>query len=191
MKFMLAIFTLLFAIGLNAQVFTSQSPNVRAYNATVRPFDVPANATDMCVITGSATKVIKIIGVQASSSQTTTGTNEIFLVKRTTANTGGATQAMSTVAFDTGIPAPTATAFRYLTNPTSLGTSPGALYVKRALSPVSTALGVQYFDMLDNSSSLIRPIVLRGAAESLALNFNGAAVPTAMAFNCTFEFVEE
>lgn len=188
MKFLIAAITLI-AIAANAQVFVKPDPNIKQYSATVRPFMPPALSTDMCVITGSATKVVKVTGVEVSANQATTGNNQIHLVKRTAANTGGATIAMSSAAWDTGIPAPTASAYIYATKPTALGTSAGSLVIKNVLSPVSTALGVQYTYLVE--PNVFKPIVLRGTAESLAVNFDGQTSPAGFAVNCTFFFTEE
>lgn len=187
MKFLIAAITLI-AIAANAQVFVKPDPNIKRYVANSEAFAPASAPTDLCVISGSATKVVKVVGVRLYANQTTANTNQFFLYKRSTANSGGTTVAISTAAFDTGIPAATASAVRYSANPT-LGTTAGRVAVERVFTPASTAIGAGPFEF--GVVSDIKPVILRGTADSLALSYDGVALPTALTINCSFEFVEE
>lgn len=151
----------------------------------------PATPTDICTITGSANKTIKVTRVELSSTQTTVGINSWFLVKRSTADTGGTFAGTFTrVPHDSMQGAATATTLAYTANPTT-GTLTGIIRVAHLLSPApggSTAPdNVWNFDGGDWFS---KPIFLRGTGEVLAINFNGAALPTGLSVNCNFEWAE-
>lgn len=191
MKFILFSATLLTALYVNAQVFVMPSKNVKAYSATIRAFNPASTPTDICILKGSATKVVKVIGVEVSSNQTANGVNEFHLIKRSSANTGGTLVAMSTAAWDSGNPAMTAVASSYTSNPTGFGTHDGTLLIKRAFTAASTVSSVVPFNFLDSRSMVFRPIVLRGVAESLVVSFNGMPLPSGFSINCNFEFIEE
>lgn len=191
MKFLVFTLALLVAVYVNAQTFIRPDPNVRMYSASAKAFSPPSNPTDMCVIKGSATKVVKVVGVEFSTNQNTTGTNEIQLIKRSTADVGGNYFAMSTTAWDSGFPAPTAVASSYIGNPTSLGSNIGVMLIKRVLTPVSSALGNPVYAFLDPQSPIFSPIPLRGTSENLAIGYNGVASSGGFTVNCNFQFIEE
>ena len=52
-----------------------------SYSAATGAFTPPATPTDMFTITGSATRTIRVISIELSSTQTTAGVNTFFLVK--------------------------------------------------------------------------------------------------------------
>lgn len=191
MKFLLMGMMLVMASYASAQQFVAPSPNIKPYSATVASFVPAAAPTDICTIRGSSTKRIKITGVEVSTSQTTSGQVEIYLVKRVSPSSGGTSALMSTVGWNSGFSAPTAVVSSYVVNPTTLGASAGPLYIKRVLSPVSTAVINPFFIFMDATATTWKPITLNGINETLAVNFNGATAPAGFTINCTFEFIEE
>lgn len=176
-----------------AQAVTFVEPNLKqAFSVTTPAFAPPAAATDVCILNGSATKKVTVIGVELYSNQTTTGANEYWVIKRSTADTaGGGANAVTPVPWDSGYAAATAT-FQYWinSNPTSLGTTVGVLEKHRNVSPVSTGLQSPMFQVLTNSQLRYQPVVLRGTGEGLAVNLNGITV-TGLSIGCTFNFIEE
>ena len=166
--------------------------SIVSFSASIPNFSPPATPTDMCVITGSATRVIEVTSFEVSSNQGTAGVNQYFFVKRTTANTGGTFINSPAIPHDSGKAASTAAVFRYVTNPSALGTSAGNLWIKRHMSGISTSLIVPYFDLFgpNNTSVVFQPVVLRGVAESLALNFGGSPLPGTMTIGCNFKWLE-
>jgi len=146
-----------------------------------------ASATDIAILPGSASKTILVTRVFVSGTQTTAGLVDVHLVKRSTANTGGTSAAMTAVPHDSTNSAATAAPLSYTANPTT-GTAVGT--VRRARIPVDAPASVvgsvlQVFDFGDNG----QPIVLRGIAEGLAVNLNATTV-TGGSFNVTFEWQE-
>ena len=76
---------------------------------------------------------------------------------------------------------------RWLLTGATAGTLAGRYWVGTVESPsVVTLPGTKKTDITFGFG----PIVLRGASESLALNFNGVALPVGMSVQCSFEWVE-
>lgn len=168
-----------------------------SYAATTTPFSPPSSPapTDMATITGSASKIVRVHAVYFSSTQTSYGTNNIYLVKRSTANSGGTSSSITAVPLDSTSAAATATVLSYTVNPTT-GSLVGNINMKRVASPVITTTGMSADIGVDLMPShrgfeLTQPVVLRGTSEVLAVNFAGAALPAGLTVSVTFLFTEE
>jgi len=155
------------------------------YTASVTNYIPYANATDVVCISGSATKTIRIYRVHISGTANpanTTNTNyDIFLIKRSTLNTGDTPTAVASIPHDSANPAATAAVTRYSSLPV-LGTAVGtvrqeSLFVstgsKGGDNPVQPG---SFVDMEFATHPNLQPIVLRGVNESLCLNFNGISI---------------
>ena len=144
-----------------------------SYSAAVG-FAPQATPTDVFTLIGSATKTIKILKIRLTGT-TTSGSpisTNISLIKRSTANTGGVRVAMSAVPHDSNSAAATASAGNYTTNPTALGTATGSVRIQRVSF---NATGITGGDVVWEFN-LNEPIVLRGVAQSLAINMGGITV---------------
>jgi hypothetical protein len=161
------------------------------YGAAVRSLSPPATPTDMITITGSGTKTIRVLRVILSATQNTGASQEFLIIKRSTANSGGTSSTATNVPYATSFAAASATVRSYTVNPSSLGTSVGTVNVVKFFVPAGgTAQRNDYvFDFSNNG--LYPGIVLSGTSEVLALNFNGAALPTSLNIDCTVEWSEE
>ena len=85
-----------------------------AYMAASLPFTVTgATPQDLFTITGSSTKTISVIKTGIVTTQTTAGSNNWFLAKRSTASTGGTSAAVTAVPTDDTYPAATASVLQY------------------------------------------------------------------------------
>lgn len=146
-----------------------------------------AAATDVAVLTGSASKTVYVTKVIISGIQTTAGLNEVLLVKRSTADTGGTSTAGTAVPHDSADAAATATLAAYTANPTALGTSVGTL--RRNYQPIGGATSVVNPVVTYELGDKGKPIVLRGIAQQLAVNLNGATL-TGGTFDVTYEWFE-
>ena len=168
-----------------------ESSNKASYSATTIPFTPPATPSDIIRISGSATKIIRILKIVLNTTQNTIGINDWYIIKRSTANIGGTTTAITPVPLDSNFASPTATLIRYNTNATTLGTALGNLAIVNIVSPPTTpgTSGTAYipyvFDFTNN------PIVLRSVNEGVSVNFNGAALPGGLSINCHIMFTEE
>ena len=167
------------------------SPIKATYVAASGTFSPPATPTDMFVIVGSDTKVVKILKITLWATQTTAGSNTFYLKRYSTANTGGTSSAITTVTLDTTNEAPSATVKRYSANPT-LGTLVGSLEIVRAYTPTASASTLQPIIVWDyDTGSQGQPITLRGVSEQISVNFNGAALPAGLSISCFIKFTEE
>jgi hypothetical protein len=182
-------------------IATTSSGSVRAvtehgdkatYMVCNPQFTVPATPTDMVVFGGSATKTIKILKVTLFAIRTTASTNEaFFLIKRTVADTLGTPVSTTPQPLDSNSSGATATMNHYTANPT-LGagvtlTNP-TLFVGTVTSGAPAS---QPAYVLFDEKAAGQPIVLRGTAQQLALNFNGATLPAGMKVQMEVIFTEE
>lgn len=157
------------------------------YSATtiLTPF---GGATDVCSISGSATKTVKVRRIIFAGVASAVQTQPVAIIKRSTANTNGGGYSIAKVSYDSSNAASTVgTAEAWTTDPT-LGTTVGTLadlYVQWANA--TTGLGsVTTFTF----GQLGQPIVLRGVAQSAAVNLGGVNY-TSPTISCTFEWTEE
>lgn len=131
-----------------------------------------ATPTDVVLLTGSATKTVRVKRVSISGLATTTGTMDVALVKRTAANTGTATNP-SIALFDSNDGAASAVVSQYSANPSALGAGI-AISDQKLNFGVAGSSGTVVFDFATRND---KPIILRGVAQGLAINLNGQAVP--------------
>lgn len=162
-------------------VFTQSLATIPStYSSSFRSITPAATATDIFTITGSATKTIRVIRMNFSAIQTTAASQELLLIYRTTANTGGTSTTGTNVPWDPNNAAGTATVRSYTANPTALGTSAGNLQIiKYFINEGGSGSPEDY--TIDFTHNGVEPgIVLRGTGDTLALNWNGAAVPAGL-----------
>jgi hypothetical protein len=174
--------------GFNEPFLVKAYPAAATYSAAATAVTPAATATDLFTITGSATKSVRIFRVRIDGTQTTTGTVNILLVKRSTANSGGTSSTLSSIPHDASSSAATAVVRSYTANPT-LGTAVGTIRSDKVLVPAVTALGDELSYVFGESVGT-QPIVLRGTGEVLAINLNATTV-TGGSFNASVEWVEE
>lgn len=165
---------------------------VRQYEKQARTYSCAVNvaaaaaATDIATITGSATTTVFVTKVVISGIQTTAGLNDVLLIKRSTADTGGTSAAGTALPHDSGDAAATATVLAYTANPTT-GTTVAAL--RRNYLPIAGVTSVVNPVVEYKFGELGRPLILRGIAQVLAVNLNGATI-TGGTFDVNFEWFE-
>lgn len=179
---------------------TSKAGRVTLYDSTGRElssqgkqtfqisssFTPVATPTDIVIIEGSATKTVRVISFVITTTNTAAGSQQFALIKRSTADTTGTFVSAGTpVPLDSNNAASTVNRVGHFTaNPGALGTAVGTILTKRVASPAAVPAsfaGVAFdagIDLLASSqnSLLDQPVVLRGVAQCLALNFAGAAL---------------
>ena len=179
-------------VSATGSIATFKLPTERSvYMAASLAFTPGATPTDVATIFGSATKTVRVLRAWLSTTQNTAGTNTWLVIKRSTANSGGSSTNLDEVAVDSIQTAATATTLNYTSNP-SLGATVGKLYSARVFSPAPATAGGDRMHIIDfTNSGISRGIVLRGTAQGLAINFNGAALPAGLSVCVTFEWIEE
>lgn len=150
-----------------------------------------ATATDVLVLSGSATKVIRVTKVSVVGTATAASIYDNYIIKRTAANTGGTSTSVTPAQSDSADAAATATLKLYTANPSALGAGiavEGAkTYLSAGATPGAAALPHVYTFGTRNDKA----IVLRGTGESLAFNFGGQAVPSGASLYLSIEWTED
>jgi len=156
------------------------------YAAVASAFTSAATATDVFVITGSATKTIRVNRVIVSGTTTSGSPIKITvnLIKRSAANTGGTVVADTEVPYDSTSPAATAVVTHYTANPSGLGASLGVIRSTTTSIQASGFTEIIVWDFKDE-----RPLILRGTSEILAVNFNSTSI-TGSVISITVEWAE-
>lgn len=150
-----------------------------------------ATATDVLVLSGSASKIIRVTKVSVVGTATAASIYDHYVIKRTAANTGGTSTSVTAAQSDSTDSAQTGTLRLYTANPSGLGTGisveANKTYLSASATPGAAALPSVYTFGLRNDKA----IVLRGTAESLAINFGGQAVPSGASLYLSIEWTED
>lgn len=159
------------------------SPQSKATYAAASTFTPAATPTDMITIHGSATKNVRVVSVFVTTTTTAAGSIQLYLAKRSTADSGGVFVPATMVPLDSTDAAATANVGHWTTNPT-LGTLVGNTNIVRIATPVAVPAtfagivedaGKELMPWMANSL-LDKPVTLRGVAQALAVHFAGAAL---------------
>lgn len=148
---------------------------------------VAAAATDIAVISGNAITICYITRIVISATQTTAGLSDTLLVKRSTADTGGTSISQVIVPHDSNDAAPSSIVLAYTANPAALGTSVGS--IRRGFLPVAGVTSVVNPIVVFEFGDKGKEITLRGVAQQLAINLNGATL-TGGSFDINIEWFE-
>ena len=157
------------------------------YSAATIGFLPVATSTDFFNITGSATRTVRVTRIVISGIATAAASVATQLIKRSTANTGGTPTGLTMAPHDLNNAAATALIQTYAANPT-LGTSVGLPGAETLNLGAAGAAGRIVFDFGTRNG---QAGVLRGVAQSLNLNWNGAAVPAGTLLSIACEWTEE
>lgn len=161
------------------------------YQATIVGLVTASPATDFLTINGSASKVVTVLNAECYGSAGTAGTADILLFRRSTANLTGTSTAPVAVSMDTGSPVATAAVRAYTVNPGTLGTTTGPFRSAKLALPVpATGAVLQRLQFLFGDGPGEQGVVLRGVAQTLALNGNAAALGAGAAISCSFTWTE-
>jgi len=164
---------------------------LNTYVACSSAFTPGATPQDVVTLTGSATKNIYVLEMGISTTQTTAGLNAWFIAKRSAANTAGTSAGLTEVSLQSTQSAATATGLQYTANPTA-GTLVGNIWNGWINSPDIAADGPGALNStVVNFESLIgKPLALLSAAEVVAWNFNGAALPAGLSVLAWIKWAE-
>jgi hypothetical protein len=151
------------------------TPNDQLTFSASATVTLAALATDVVTITGNATTTVTITEMRISGISTTAVTTPVLLIKRSAANTGGTHTALVAVPHDSNNAAADATGLVYTVNPTALGAAVGTIRQDR-VSFATTGTVAQDAIVWDFGTRNCQGIVLRGTAQTLAINLNGITV---------------
>jgi hypothetical protein len=160
------------------------------YSAAIAGLAPAALATDIFTFYGSASKIIRVLKICVSATQTTAGDISVILISRSAVNTGGTSAAVTAVSYDTNNAAATATPLSYTANPTALGATVGNVRATKIFAPPAAATtegSILVWNFCDVPG---QAFVLRAAAQGLAINLAGVTV-TGGSFNISIDWTEE
>lgn len=171
----------------------SNSEGLKASYSAVAPDIAPAaTATDIVVLKASATKTIRVTLITVSGDATLDNTIDLYVYKRTTANTGGTTAAITPVAHDSNDAATTATVVKYTANAATLGTGnlirAGHYALPASAGPKVPVVALAWEFGTRNAKTFV---LKAGSNESIAVSMAGGAVPTGTQLYVNIEWTEE
>lgn len=180
------------AAGNNIPVHSLDS-SVTHYRAAKVQFTPLATPLAWLVISGSATKTVRIKKIRVTGLATAAGTMDVIVNKCSSAGTLGSAvlTALTRVPLDSGNAA--ATAVVSTVGTAAYGTEPvviGPIAARRlCLTADSTGVGVspQEFNFGDGGQA----IVLRGVAQNVTISGNGDALPSGAKFDVEVEWSED
>lgn len=148
---------------------------------------VAASATDIFEMKGSATKTIYIEKIIIKPLQTTPGSIDFYLIKRSAANTGGTSTTATILPLDATDAAATAVINSYTANPTITGTIGNIQVVNMWADAATNATQKEYtIDFGERG----KPITLNSASQTIAGNLNATTV-TGGKFYVTIQWREQ
>lgn len=175
-----------------------QSKLTYGISSTFTPVATP---TDLVIIEGSSTKTVRILSAVIGTQTTAAGSEEFRLIKRSAADTTGTFVSAGTpVPFDSVNAVSTVNRVGHFTaNPGALGTAVGNINIVRQASPVllpATFAGIREVPEIElvptmGASLMDQPLTLRGVGETLAINFNGAALVAGQIHTYRVMWIEE
>lgn len=146
-------------------------------------------AGDIAVMPGSATKTIKLTGVEVTlSTSGAVAFSDVQLIKRSAADTAGTSAAMTSVPLDSNDAAASAAPLNYTVAPT-LGTAVGPITSTRILDEGTGSNQATQIVFQFGGNSGIQPVVLRGTAQQIGVNFS--AIVATGTCSVAFSWTEE
>lgn len=174
-------------VSIASEIITAIVPT---YTAAAVAIIAATNPTDIFILRGSATKVIKIIDVQFSALRQQTTYTIVQGVKRSTDNTGGTFTLPAIVSHESTQGPATALVRAYTANPTSLGTSLGPVYAFYSFIPNAGGSGGGNIAGIDVVHGIGKPIILRGTNELFAINLLGQAT-AGLEYTISISWIED
>lgn len=149
------------------------------YVAQTGDLTLAATATDFGTIYGSSTKTVKVLKVflQLRDSTAAYYANDVRIIRRSTAPTGGTSAVIFGTPLDSSNASATATVRSYSVNPTSVGTFAGdVLWLQMTSFAMNNPQTMPAYGLMPifDADKFGQAITLRGTADGLALNLNGA-----------------
>lgn len=160
-------------VSSNTPMFTIANTNIPTYRAAIASFG-NSSAGDVFCINGSATKVVKVKNIRVTAVASQGIADDITLIRRSAADTGGTPTSVSLIKNDTLNASPTASVTAYATAPSTSGTA--GVVGSQVISITTTTGGVAAIAAIFTfAQSGDQPEVLRGTAEGLCINVPATA----------------
>jgi len=158
-----------------------------------------ATPTNIATLTGSTTKLVKLLRFGLSLKCTALGTTllDVLLQKFSSALTGGTAVALTMTPMDSNNAAATALAQNWTANSTGGGALVGNVMASHIMPQFSGALTATDFpqqqlpQIVWNFDGAIQPPTLRSAAQVLSINLNGGTLIATTTFDVFMVWSEE
>jgi hypothetical protein len=160
------------------------------YSAATIAYAPYATPQDILAIVGSGTKRVRVLRIAVSGRATAANQLDVQVVKRSAANTGGTPTPLAAVPHDSNDAAATAAVNTCGAAPVSSGLI-GAIRAQQINLSAAGSGGAAVPVEWDFSTVNDKAVVLNSAAESLAVNLNGAAMPAGTVLNLFVSWTEE
>lgn len=171
-------------------------------NSTMKPtysatrVMVPSSGfDDVCVLSGSATRNVRVRRVIFSGIASAVVTEPVAIVKRSTMPTNGTGTSPTPVPYDSvnSLTGSASNAGTAVVEAFTVSPTPGAMVgvlidILVGFGNLTTGLGMP--PTVFTFGALGSPVVLRGVAQSIAVNLSGVSYTT-LTVSCTFEWTEE
>lgn len=181
----------------SGQALAVNTEGIKAtYSAAAFAVAPPATPTDFWVVIGAAGKVIRVTRLAIAGRATAATWYRLSLLKYGALFTGGTSSAITAVPHDSADTAASATVKKFSVLPTVGATLYGAIQDDDIPLNAAALTATQPFQgpptlLYDFTARNGKAIVLRGAAEYIALNGNGVALPTGIVLDIKVEWTEE
>jgi hypothetical protein len=160
----------------------------KTYSASITGLVVAAAATDFIMITGSATKTIRVTKIEVIGTANVDAVTDITVVKRSTLNEEGTSTTLTSVPHDSSDEPATSVIKAYTADSKKLGTSVGDIISHKLF--LSTSKTQPYALKMLFGDRASKAIVLRGADQCLCLNYNGRT-NAGNSISVSIEFIED
>jgi hypothetical protein len=172
-------------VGTDGNLWVNIQPALRPFSFATSKSFAGSSTTDNAVLPGNASNTVLVTRVIVSCIETTAGNIVVNLVKRSAADTSGTSASMTAVPDDSTFSAAVSAPLSYTGTGPTVGTPVGNVdtYQLGCMAPATASPNDIY--ILDRR---LKPIVLRGTAQQLAVNFGGAI--TGGNLTVTFEWQE-
>jgi hypothetical protein len=161
------------------------------YEAGIAAQTPASSATDVWCLVGNGTTTTRVLSISVNGTKTTASSVMFQLVKRTSANSGGASGAATAVSHDSTNSGANSAANSYTSNPSGLGS--GTAFAPRFIflpAPATATANTDAQPWTFGTPSGAQEMVLRGTAQALCINLNGVTV-TGGSLNFNVVWTEE
>lgn len=160
----------------------------KTYQSELLAWSIATTPTDIAFLPGNASNTVLVTRVELSCTQTTAGTADVLLARRTAANTGGTTTAFNVnVPFDTNDSAASSSPLAYTANAATI-TGDGTFVSRKVFIP-ATGTASAGTTFVWTPEPMGKPIMLRGTAQSININLNGQTL-TGLTCDAEFQWIE-
>jgi hypothetical protein len=178
------------SINAQGQAAVDTEGRKATYSAAISAYAPYATAQDILTISGSATKVVRVTRVEVSGRATAANQLDVQVLVRSVGNTGGTPTALGAVPHDSTSSAATASVVTYGAAPGSGGLV-GAVRAAQMNMSATGSGGAAVPQDWDFTTRNVQALALRGTAQMVAINLNGATIPAGTALDLSIEWTEE